>query len=205
MGPGARMTSAFELWKFDSLAEPAPARAARTAPKEADPAAALDQLREAARREGYQAGLAVGHAEGKGLAEQEAMRLRALLSAFGDAVNRMQEEVGTALLGLAFDVARQVLRAEIAQQPESILPAIREALDLGANGQQGQLLLNHADADFVKEHLHELLTAGQWRVLEDSSVEPGGCQIVTTSGSIDATLATRWQRVAAALGNSDAW
>ena len=146
-----------------------------------------------------------GRAEASRLALAEAARFTTLLDACSAAVNLLEQEVGTAVLDLALDVARQVLRSELAGNPEAILPAIREALDLAGNGAQAQLLLHPGDVSFVKQHLHDLLNAGQWRVTEDPGVDPGGCRIITGSGSIDATIATRWQRVSGALGKRDAW
>lgn len=207
---GARLAKAFDLWKFDSLSDPGATRSTRqSAPLPPDPAVALNQIRETAKAEGYQAGLVAGCAEGRRLAAEEGARLRAVLDGVDGAVNSLQDEVGVAVLALAFDVARQVLRAELATQPESMLPAIREALDLaGHSGQPGthaQLLLCPADAALVREHLHDLLHAGQWRIVEDTAITTGGCRIVTSSGAIDATVATRWQRVSQALGRADVW
>ena len=207
---GARLAKAFELWKFDSLSDPGAARDARqSAAPPPDPAVMLNQTREIAKAEGYQAGLIAGRTEGRRLAAEEGTRLRAVLDGVDGAVTSLQDEVGVAVLALAFDVARQVLRTELATQPESMLPAIREALDLaGSSGQPGaqaQLMLCPADAALVREHLHDLLQAGQWRIVEDNTIASGGCRIVTGSGAIDATVATRWQRVNQALGRDDAW
>ena len=207
---GARLAKAFELWKFDSLSDPGSARNARqSAAPPPDPAAALNQVRESAKADGYQAGLIAGRTEGLRLAAEESARLCAVLDGVEVAVTSLQDEVGVAVLALAFDVARQVLRTELATEPESMLPAIREALDLasssGQPGAQAQLMLCPADAALVRAHLHDLLQAGQWRVVEDNTIASGGCRIVTGSGAIDATVATRWQRVSQALGRADAW
>lgn len=205
MGAGGGLGSAFELWKFDSLADSDSKRAGRTATRAPDGGDPLHAARDMARAEGHAAGLIAGRAEARHLVEQEAQRLRTLVATFGDALNSLQQEVGEAALGLALDVARQVLYKELADHPEAMLAGMREALDLGGNSGNAQLLLDPADAAFVREHLHELLSAGQWRIIEDASIGPGGCKIVTTSGSIDATLSTRWRRVVSALGSEDVW
>lgn len=209
-GAGARLAKAFELWKFDALTDPCAARSARQAtPPPPEPAVLLNQIRETAKTEGYQAGLRAGRVEGKRLAAAEAAHLGALLDGVTAAVSTLQDEVGAAVLDLAFNIARQVLRTELVTQPEAILPAIREALDLaGSTAQPGaaaQLLLCPLDAALVRAHLHDLLQAGQWRITADPAIAAGGCRIVTGSGAIDATLATRWQRVSQALGRDDVW
>lgn len=220
MGAERGLAAAFEVWKFDALdapgatrhacaAAPPPGRAqaSQAAP---DTQVLLKQLRERAVAEGYEAGLAAGRTEGLRLAQIEAARWRALLASLGGALGQMHDEVGSALLGLALDVSRQVLRTELAQCPEAMLPAVREALELGgqhshAQLNYAQLHLNPADREFVSSQLQDLLAAGGWTVLEDSAIEAGGCRVSTPNGSIDATLATRWQRVAAALGSGDVW
>lgn len=210
------MAAAFEVWKFDALDAPGTARQASAAGRgpanQAAPDAQvmLKQLRERAVAEGYQAGLAAGRTEGLRLAQIEAARWRALLASLGSALGQMHDEVGSALLGLALDVSRQVLRTELAQHPEAMLAGVREALELG--GQHSHAQLNYAqlhlhpdDREFVSVQMQDLLAAGGWTVLEDSAIEAGGCRVSTPNGSIDATLATRWQRVATALGSGDVW
>ena len=205
-----RLAKAFELWKFDSLSDPGAARNTRpSAPPPPDAAVVLNQIRETAKAEGYRAGLNAGRTEGRRLAAEEGTRLRAVLDGVDGAVTSLQDDVSSAVLALALDVARQVLRTELATQPESMLPAIREALDLASNsgqpGAQAQLMLCPDDAALVREHLHDLLQAGQWRIVEDPTIAAGGCRIITGNGAIDATVATRWQRVSQALGRDDVW
>ncbi|WP_369751602.1 FliH/SctL family protein [Pandoraea sp. B-6] len=50
----------------------------------------------------------------------------------------------------------------------------------------------------------ELRAAG-WTVRADSTIERGGCKAEAASGEVDATVATRWQRVMAALGKDLPW
>jgi len=39
----------------------------------------------------------------------------------------------------------------------------------------------------------------------DDTLLPGGCRAETPFGAIDATVQTRWQRVAASLARESAW
>jgi flagellar assembly protein FliH len=109
------------------------------------------------------------------------------------------------VMNLAFDVARQVLRSELSVNRESMLPGVREALDLAGSGPNPQLLLHPDDVEFVARHLEGEIAAGNWRICADPRVDQGGCRVSTANGSIDATLALRWRRVAASLGRDDAW
>ena len=200
------MNSVFERWQFASLAEAPAAAAAVTARNiKAGQAAAAEQARAAAHAVAHSAGFAAGLEQGRAAVEAEAARLRAIISSMSYAMHTLQDEVGLAVAGLALDVARQVLRSELAANRESMLPAIQEALDLAGSGPNPQLLLNPADVEFVTLHLGEELAANKWRVNGDTRVDPCGCRVTTANGSIDATLAMRWRRVAAAMGSDDAW
>ena len=196
------MNSVFERWQFASLAE-APAASARNI--KGEQAAEAEQARAAAQAAGHSAGFAAGREQGRAAIEAEAVRLRGIISSMSYAIHTLQDEVGLAVAGLALDIARQVLRAELAASRESILPAIREALDLAGSGPNPQLLLNPTDVEFVTLHLGEELAASEWRINGDTRIEPCGCRVTTANGSIDATLAMRWRRVAASMGSDDAW
>jgi flagellar assembly protein FliH len=199
---------AYERWQFASLAdegvrtgpaaEPTPSEAAISAHE-------LAVLRETARADGHTAGFAAGRAEGLAAAAAEAGHLRQLAASVGAAFKEFNQETAEALLGLALDTARHVLRAELAAHPEAMLAALREAIDLAGGGTHPQLLLNPGDIGFVQRHLGEELAPGGWRLCEDPRIEPGGCRVVTSDGAIDAALSTRWQRTVAALGRDDAW
>jgi flagellar assembly protein FliH len=197
---------AYERWQFASLADEGVEPAAGPTPSDAAVSAhELAVLRETARADGHTAGFAAGRAEGLAAAAAEAEHLRRLTAAVGSAFKEFNQETAEALLGLALDTARHVLRVELASHAESMLPALREAIDLAGGGMHPQLLLNPGDMGFVQRHLGEELTPGGWRLTEDPRIEPGGCRVVTSNGAIDATLATRWQRTVAALGRDDAW
>src|SRR5690606_11173600 len=89
-------------------------------------AAGHEEGRQAGHQEGYQAGLLEGRQE----AARQAERLAALSAACADSVGRLEAEMGQALLTLALDVARQVVRDTLAIAPERVLAAVREVLHI---------------------------------------------------------------------------
>ncbi len=48
-------------------------------------------------------------------------------------------------------------------------------------------------------------TKAGWRVIDDPTIERGGCKVDTASNQIDATVASRWQRLSLALGKDIDW
>lgn len=100
---------------------------------------------EAGRAEGHEAGLAAGREAGyaEGLAQareqgaQEAQHLHALVQACAESVGSLEEKMGQSLLTLALDIAQQVVRTTLAEQPETVASAVREVLHINptAGGQ----------------------------------------------------------------------
>jgi flagellar assembly protein FliH len=220
---------AYERWQFASLVDEGPTaqnrrRAASPfaqAPAAPEPEPApgpsaaemaaneLAVLRETARADGQSAGFAAGFSEGRaeGLAAAaaEVDHLRRIAAAMAAALTDLQDDTARALVNLAIGTARHVLREELTVRPEAVLGAVREAIDLAGAGNGAVLQLNSADIGFVQRHLGEEVAASGLRLAEDARIEPGGCRLSTTNGSIDALLKTRWERAMAGMGRKDAW
>lgn len=166
----------------------------------------LDRLREAARAEGYAAGLAAGREAGRTQIEHEAARVRALADAACARWDDAQAQLASQVLDLALHVARKVLHADARVRREALLAVVQEALHgLVDAAQRAEIHVHPADATMIRGGLGEELSRGQWKLVEDQRIEPGGCRIQTPHGEIDATLATRWRRVLDALGRDFSW
>jgi flagellar assembly protein FliH len=217
-----RASAAAERQAAEAASAAAQAMAARRA-MEPPPAPAiseeeLEAIREAARQQGYaeghEAGLATGHASGyeDGLAEgraeaaAELSHLQGIAADFGNAVTQADEAIAADVLELALHLAKNMVRTAFEVRPELILPVVREAVDYLPTLQQPALLiLNPEDALIVRGSIgHELEKTG-WRIVEDTNIARGGCRIDTASNQIDAQIASRWQRLAHALGRNVEW
>lgn len=196
---GASGASSYQRWQFATLSTQAD-EAPETASRPMISGTELARLTESARSEGYNAGFASGRADARDALSAETTHLRTLAGALDRARVTLSDETALALLALATEIAQHVLRTELTHEPRSMLPAVREALDLADGGAHPQLLLNPGDIDFVRRHLGDDLAVEQWRLTEDARIEPGGCRVMTANGAVDATLAARWRRAAAALG-----
>jgi flagellar assembly protein FliH len=178
----------------------------------------LEAIREAARQQGYaeghEAGLATGHASGyedglaigRAEAADELTHLQELATSFGNAVTEADESIAADVLELALHLAKNMVRTAFEVRPELILPVVREAVDYLPTLQQPALLVLHPeDALIVRGSVgHELEKTG-WRIVEDANIARGGCRIDTASNQIDAQIASRWQRLAHALGRNVEW
>ena len=68
-----------------------------------------------------------------------------------------------------------------------------------------QLVVSPADLPVVEAYLQEELKARGWTVRTDPAIERGGCRAQAATGEVDATVGSRWERVAAALGKVRTW
>jgi flagellar assembly protein FliH len=170
--------------------------------KEAEQARNIEAARLRARDEGYRD----GYASGQAAAQQAAVTLTALAESARKGISEDEQKIAEDLLDLALDVARQIVRADIKVKRDDVLNVIREAMEcLPQSTQSRQLILHPNDVDIVRSHVGDELTMGNWRLIEDHRIEPGGCRISAATCEIDATLATRWKRVLAAFGQQKSW
>ncbi len=212
--------TAWQRWELASLDEPG----GKTAPAGNQPPTVgeLDRLREDARKEGLAAGLAEGrqqgHAEGletghrAGLelaareSAQQAAQWQSLLEGFDRELVQADRNVSAELLSLACDIAACMIKTVLPVKPELVLPLIEQAIAaLPVAQRNGKIHLNPDDAALVRNPLHEELAQQGWQIVENSQLARGGCRIETHSNLVDATLATRWERLMRALGQNTEW
>ena len=165
-----------------------------------------NDARETGKAEGYADGLAAGRAAGLALAQEEAARVRAIADGFASAIAGAEDRFGDNLLGLALDIARQVIRTSLRVKPELMLPTVREAMSLLASAHGHPILYLHPDdAELVREHLGEQFGHSGWRISEDPQMERGECRIENAGSRVDASLTTRWRRVVSGIGTQSDW
>jgi flagellar assembly protein FliH len=170
----------------------------------------LDAIREQARQEGYQDGHAAGHADalaaGKIETARELEQVQALASTFSTALQDADQLIANDVLDLALQLAKGMLKNALQVKPELILPIVRDAIEyLPVLQQPALLMLNPEDAPVVREGIGEELEKGGWRVIEDATIQRGGCKVDTASNQIDAQASARWQRLSHALGKDIDW
>ena len=210
--------TAWERWELASFEPGAEqkSRQAEDAPVPQLNAAEVAQLRETARTEGHteghESGYTAGHAEGliAGEAEaaehgrEEAERLAGIISTLETQITELNQIVADDLVALSIVLARQVIRQTIAMQPESVLSVVREALSQMPL-QHASIHLNPEDASLARSRAGDQLAHAGHRIHEDPKLERGDVVIEVGGSHLDATVATRWQRAIASLGQDLPW
>ncbi len=174
--------------------------------------AEIERLCAEAQKEGYQAGYDSGYqigkrdgyAAGQTAAKEEAARIGKAANELDQALQEFDQQVADELLALAVEIARQVLRKEIAERPETILAVVNEALKHLPH-QHVAIHLNPEDASLVRSYQGDVLAHAGHRILEEPTLKRGDCLLEAGGSQIDASTATRWRRVIESLGIASAW
>ncbi len=173
---------------------------------------------ENARQQAFDEGYALGNAEGSqatrnALAEPTRLATEQAQQRFDEALSSMrtqlaqaQDQMAQAVLQMACDLARQVLRRELTIDPQAIQPVLTEALALlQADTIPVTVRLNPNDFAALEGTGTAPAQPGNPRFVPDAAITPGGCVLEAPGTGVDATLETRWSRAIANLGLSTAW
>jgi flagellar assembly protein FliH len=199
-------------------APPPPMAPAQPAP---DPAEALAAQREAmladarqqvaaARQQGYQDGYRDGlvalESFKESFASQTSSQMARVLQALDDDLGRLEQDMATSVARVATELARQVVRSELALRPALVAQVAREAVNAVLMSARHITVLVHPDDHtLVQQGCEEALAARGARLLAHPTVARGGCRIESDAGVIDALVATRWAQATQALGSGVEW
>ncbi|MBR1754832.1 hypothetical protein IJ732_08365 [bacterium] len=155
-----------------------------------------EQIRQNALNDGYQTGLQQ--------AEQVVEELRETLFNFIDAKAEIFKVIAPNLMGIAFDIAKKIIKKEVEQDPEIVLNIIYSILDtLSIEEPKININANPIQVDLIRamvpDYLHSRGSEAKVNVIEDDSVEMGGVIVHTVNGVIDATIPTQFEIIKEAL------
>lgn len=215
----ARDVGGFDIWSLPSFdphvpepepepVEEPPAEMEEVPLEEVQPLT-LEEL-ESIRQEAYNEGFAAGEKDGfrsttlKVRQEAEAAlgvklaSLERLMGGLFDPIAEQDSQIERAMVDLVQHITRQVIQRELVLDSSHIKSVMREALKLLPLGVGNvRLYINPQDFEQVKalRERHE----ETWRIVEDASLQPGGCRVETEHSRIDATVETRISQIMAKL------
>jgi flagellar assembly protein FliH len=182
----------------------------------------LNEHLETARQQAHAAGYADGFQQGRAQTlldaqkqvtdyintqgQATAQQLGALISSAAEQLETAEQLAGQAVLELACELARQVLRHEIASNPNTLLPVIREALgQLFSDSKAVLIKLHPLDLDVLQDVLHEEYPNLPLTLQPDAALTRGGCLVESAGTVIDGRLEKRWARAIGRLGQNLSW
>jgi flagellar assembly protein FliH len=171
-----------------------------------------------ARQQAYAEGFARGHDAGgqevrdaleatvRKTAEETAVRMAQLLHNTREHLKKSETQISRHILELACDLARQVVRQELKNDPIHLKPLIAEALtQLADDGLPATVRMHPGDLALMKGALQETLNNPVPEFVADASISPGGCLIESATTAVDATIEKRWSRAVGNLGLDASW
>ncbi|HOV39017.1 MAG TPA: flagellar assembly protein FliH [Spirochaetales bacterium] len=151
------------------------------------------------RKKAYEEGREEGWKEGKAEVERVIERLHVVLTRAIEKRNEIITQSEAQIVHLILQIARKVVKVISENQKNIVINNVIQALRKLKNKSDVTIRVNLKDLNMVTEHAKEIVdlieTVKSITVLEDASVDPGGCIIETDFGEIDARIATQLQEI----------
>lgn len=205
---------AVSAWEFAPMGGSATAAAESVPEPEeaAPPDPAPEEVKQAAYDQGFDDGKRAGAEETRQALEpllhkevrELTQRVERLLAQAQTDLSRLEDGLAAQVLELACDLARQVVRCELAASQAPLRAVVQEALALAVEaGQPATLRLHPQDLASLSAGRSEPDPSVKW--VADASLTPGGCVVESAHGTVDASLEKRWARAVANLGVQLPW
>lgn len=158
----------------------------------------VEAIRQDAYNEGFATGEKDGFHAGQLKAKQEAdavlaaklAQLEGIMAHLLEPIANQDRELEQSLVDLVSQITRQVIQRELATDSSQVRHVLREALKLLPMGAENiRIHVHPQDFELVRalRERHE----ETWRILEDESLQPGGCRVESEHSRIDASVETR--------------
>ena len=158
-----------------------------------------DQLTEEARKEGLTAGREEGYEEGKAEVERLIELLHTIINTAIAKRNEIVEESETQLVNLVLLIAKKVIKVISENQKNVVINNVIQALRKMKTRGDVAIKVNLSDVQLTSEHIKDFMrmveNVRSVTVLEDSTVDPGGCIIETDFGQIDARISSQLHEI----------
>ncbi len=168
------------------------------------------RLQEQIKRDQLEVRYNEGVEAGKRMAEGQIAPAVGLLKEYAALLNAERKELENRLeqhaVSLAFELAKEILSAELAFDPDRVLNMIRSALQQAADSNSVTLRVSTADLERVKSHVPDWSQQFGIRagidLRSDSTLGPGDCLIETESGLTDARVSSQLETLRTNLAES---
>jgi len=162
---------------------------------EADARAAMEDSRKDAEQQGRITGRESGFKEGQAEVERLVQRTQVILQRAQDKRAEILEETEQEIINLVLLIARKVVKVISESQKNVIISNVVQALRKVKGRGNIIIRVNVADLKLATEHIKDFINqvegAKSIQVVEDSSIDEGGCIIDTDFGEIDARIASQ--------------
>jgi flagellar assembly protein FliH len=167
----------------------------RVAELEATAQGRLEAAEREAAKKGREDGREAGYKEGKAEVDRLVDRVHTILERAMDKRAAILEEAETQVVELVLLVAKKVVKVISENQKSVVVQNISQALRKLKTKSDVIIRVNLADLELSTEHVKDFVqlaeNAKKITVVEDTTVDKGGCVIETDFGEIDARIASQ--------------
>lgn len=201
----------FASWRPGSFGgDKAEAAPAAPLPTEADWQERMAQARREGAQEayqnGYRDGLVALESFKQSFCATTTAQVNALLQAMETEFDALQPALAERVARVAVELARQVLRHELATAPEVINGVAQQALQaLVHSARHVTVQLHPDDVALVRQGCAEALTARAAQLVANPALQRGDAVIESDIGTLDARIASRWAQATANLAAASPW
>ncbi len=161
--------------------------------------AGRDDITKKAHKEGSEAGREEGYAEGKAEVERLVERLHSIINAAIEKRAEIIAESETQLINLVLLIAKKVVKVISENQKNVVVNNVIQALRKLKTRGDVVIRVNLADVQLTSEHVKDFMrmveNVRSISVMEDSTVDKGGCIIETDFGQIDARVSSQLHEI----------
>lgn len=159
----------------------------------------VDQEEKEAFQKGFAEGREKGFQEGRQEVERLVETLQRIISAAIDKRNEIIRESETQVINLVLLIAKKVIKVISENQKNVVINNVVQSLRKLKSRGDVVIRVNLADVELTSEHTGDFLkmveNVKSVTVLEDSSVDRGGCIIETDFGQIDARISSQLHEI----------
>jgi flagellar assembly protein FliH len=157
--------------------------------------AAFEAERKEAEERGRAAGRETGFTEGKSEVERLIQRTQTVLERAQDKRAEILVETEREIIDLVLLISRKVIKVISENQRNVVISNVVQALRKVKGRGNIIIRVNMMDVKLTTEHIKDFISAVEGskslQVVEDSTVDPGGCIIETDFGEIDARISSQ--------------
>jgi flagellar assembly protein FliH len=162
---------------------------------EIDARAAFEEERKDAEDEGRAEGREAGFVEGRAEADRLVERTQTILQRAQDKRAEILEETEQEIISLVLLIARKVIKVISESQKNVVISNVVQALRKVKGRGNIIIRVNMADLKLTTEHTKNFINlmegAKSIQIVEDTSIDSGGCIIETDFGEIDARISSQ--------------
>ncbi len=159
----------------------------------------INSIQKDAEKEGFEKGREEGYQSGKSEVERLVEQLHGMLNKIIEKRNEIIDETESQLVNLVLLIARKVIKVISENQKNVVINNVIQALRKLKSRGEVLIRVNLEDVELTSEHVKDFMrmveNVRSVTVVEDSTVDKGGCILESDFGEIDARITSQLSEI----------